>query len=94
MVYHVGYCPDDDVPLPPSAVEKLVAKGHGEWARKRTSLRKQPPGNPTQGWSLTWEPKDGDVHAAGPHAQKPFRLFASSEGPCAASPPYADLQNV
>lgn len=43
-------------------------------------MPKQPTGNPVEGWKFEWSPKDGEVVAAGPNAQQPFHMYASSNG--------------
>jgi len=89
VVYHVGFC-SDEVDLAGDARAKLAAAGLEAWASRHASLRRQPPGNPQAGWSFTWSPRDGEVHAAGPNAKggKRWRIYASSAGPIAGVPPY------
>ncbi|KAG8466635.1 hypothetical protein KFE25_008014 [Diacronema lutheri] len=85
--YHVGHCAAEDVLSDAAKARLRASKACAHLASAKT-IRRQPPGNPTSGWAFEWHPSDGEVHAAGPKAKRPFRVYASMHGPMASMPPY------
>jgi len=90
VTYHVGHS-DKTHPLSENARNAIKehSKRHG-WSWDKDYLAAQPGKNPPEGRSFKWEPSQGEVHAAGPKSQKPFRIYASSDGLLAHSPHHGE----
>jgi hypothetical protein len=84
VIYHVGYSDKTD-PMGEDTIAILKQAGHS--AKLGEHLRRQPAGNPPSGWQFEWTPEMGEVHAAGPNAQRPFRPYADHLGPMRSMPP-------
>jgi hypothetical protein len=74
LTYHVGYSAGTD-PVPEGLKEELKKLNF-----EGDAMPRQPPNNSPEGWSFEWSPKDGEIFAAGPKANKPFHMYASSFG--------------
>jgi len=88
--YHVG-ATDGTYDLSAECVQRLqniaTESGTPAFESQKTQPSKcriQPDGNGER--SFTWTPSDDEIYAAGPKAEKPFRVYASSKGPMEDGP--------
>lgn len=81
IFYHVGFSKEE------KTVQEDLKPRLNELGHQADTMRMQPHGNPEEGWSFEWSPKDGEVICAGPKASKPFHSYASAAGLLDDHPP-------